>query len=152
MIPIKTYTPAKRSISAIFLAALLILIIGTALLMTLALLVKKTSIVLLLLFYAAAAVTLIFGVPRYFKFTSLTVSPEEICYRSGFLSDNREYMPTASVKSVTSIITPLSTFTGLNFLIINALGAKIIVPFMRRSECIDAVNSINEFIRARSAG
>ena len=152
MIPIKTYTPARRSITAIFLVALLILVIGTGMLMALALLVKKTSIVLLLLFYAAAALTLIFGVPRYFKYTKLTVSAEEICYRSGFLSDNREYMPTDSVKSVTSIVTPLSSFTGLNFLMINALGAKIIVPFMRRSDCLDAVNSINELIKARNKG
>lgn len=150
MIAIKTYTPAKRAIPTIFLAALLLLIIGTALLMTLALLVKKTSIVLLLLFWAFAGLVLIFGVPRYFKITKLTVSPDEICYKSGFLADNRQYMPTASVKSVTSIITPLSQYTGLNFLIVNALGAKIIVPFMRKNECKEAVDEINSLIKARN--
>lgn len=149
MILIKTYTPAKRAIVSIFFTALLLMSLGTAIFAMLALADRKLALVLLICFWALSAMVMVFGVPRYYRFTKLDLSPEEICYRSGFISDSRQYMPTSSVKSVTTIITPMSRYTGLNFVIINALGSKIIVPFMRKSDCREATEYINSLIKAR---
>ena len=61
----------------------------------------------------------------------------------------KQFMLTESVKSVTTVITPLSRFTGMNFIVLNALGSKLLMPFLSKKDAMEITSIINQSIRAR---
>lgn len=64
-------------------------------------------------------------------------------------SVNYILMPTSAIKSVTTIITPLGSITGLNFVVLNALGARLLIPFMSRRDAMEISAIVNSSIRNR---
>ena len=58
-------------------------------------------------------------------------------------------MPMDAVKSVSMVISPMGARTGLNFIVLNALGARLIVPFLDKEDCIDIYSFVNELIMKR---
>jgi hypothetical protein len=61
----------------------------------------------------------------------------------------RHFMPTSAIKSVTTIITPLGSITGLNFVVLNALGARLLIHFMSRRDAMEISAIVNSSIRNR---
>lgn len=87
-------------------------------------------------------------IPHYFICARAVITGNEIAAAGGFINTRSDYMPVSSVKSVSVIITPLGSVTGFNFVIINALGARLLLSFLRKSDALDIASRINDMIRA----
>lgn len=87
--------------------------------------------------------------PFYFRKAYFTVSSREVTACTGLITTARHFMPTASIKSVTTIITPLGSVTGLNFVVLNSLGAKLLIPFMSRKDAMEISAIVNSAVRTR---
>lgn len=72
-------------------------------------------------------------IPHYFLHAKVIITKNEIATSGGFIFLKNDYMPISSIKSISVIITPLGRFTGFNFAVINALGARILICFMRKA-------------------
>ena len=88
-------------------------------------------------------------IPKFFKHNHFSVSDKDIVCVKGVLTYKTVYMPMDSVRSVTMIVTPMGDRTGFNFLILNALGSKMILFFISKKDCIDIYSKVNEVISQR---
>lgn len=96
-----------------------------------------------------AALFCLLMLPFYFIRSYFTVSSKEVTAFTGLFFTMRHFMPTSAIKSVTTIITPLGSITGLNFVVLNALGARLLIPFMSRRDAMEISAIVNSSIRNR---
>lgn len=96
-------------------------------------------------FAALFAVMILF--PIIFAKSYYTVSSDEIQKLSGMFFVRRQYMKTSSVQYITTVITPFSSLTGLNFIVINALGGQLILWFLSKKDALEISASLNRSIR-----
>lgn len=104
---------------------------------------------ILLPIWIAAAVFCLLVLPFYFIRAYFTVSSKEVTALTGLIITARHFLPTSSIKSVTTIITPLGSITGLNFVVLNCLGARLLIPFMSRKNAMEISAVVNTAIRRR---
>lgn len=93
-----------------------------------------TTIIVLIL-WAITITVAFFLIPAYYINTRIIISTEKIIKQTFFITHKHTFMSQSSIASITIIITPLSRFTGLNAIIINALGARLLIPFLSKSDC-----------------
>ena len=96
-----------------------------------------------------AALFCLLVLPFYFIRSYFTVSSKEVTAFTALFFTMRHFMPTSAIKSVTTIITPLGSITGLNFVVLNALGARLLIPFMSRRDAMEISAIVNSSIRNR---
>lgn len=99
--------------------------------------------------WIAAIVVALFIMPVFFVGAYATVSDKEITLNRTFIFKVKTFMPVESVKSVTAILLPLGRFVGLNFITINAMGARLIIPFLARQDAMEIYAIVNSAIRRR---
>lgn len=105
---------------------------------------------ILLPLWAIATVYAVVVLPFYFFKARFTVSSKEITAKGGLIVTTSQFMQTSSVKSVTTVMLPLGRITGMNFIILNALGARLLIPFLRRKDAVEITDIVNNSIRSRS--
>lgn len=88
-------------------------------------------------------------IPLYFRRTVYCISSAEISKHSGMIYLSRTVMKFSAVQYITEIVTPLSRITALNFIIINALGGKILIPFLSSSDCDEISSLVSSQLRKR---
>ncbi|WP_295152203.1 PH domain-containing protein [uncultured Ruminococcus sp.] len=103
----------------------------------------------LLPLWVIAALFAVLVLPFYFHKACYTVSNKEITAKSGLIITSKQFMLTSAVKSVTSILLPLGRITGMNFVILNALGSRLVIPFMNKRDAEEIVEVVNNSIRSR---
>lgn len=86
--------------------------------------------------------------PIIFAKSFYTVTDDEIQKLSGMFFVRRQFMKTSSVQYITTVITPFSSLTGLNFIIINALGGQLILWFLSKKDALEISASLNRGIRS----
>lgn len=99
-----------------------------------------------------AVVTILYGcifLPIFFKSSRYTIGPKEIKKQAGMLFFTKQYMKLESIQYVSSVIFPLSQFTGLNFVTINAFGGRVIFMFLSRNDALEIINYLEEYIKRR---
>lgn len=99
-----------------------------------------------------AVVTVLYGcifLPIFFKSSRYTIGPNEIKKQVGMLFFTKQYMKLESIQYVSSVIFPLSQFTGLNFVTINAFGGRVIFMFLSRNDALEIINYLEEYIKRR---
>lgn len=106
----------------------------------------------LLPIWIVSALFAVLVLPFYFHKTRFTVSSKEITAKSGLLVTSRQFMLTSSVKSVTTVMLPLGKLTGMNFIILNALGARLLIPFLNKKDAVEITDIVNNTIRSRGEG
>ena len=87
--------------------------------------------------------------PFYFHKAGYTVSSKEITAKSGLIVTSKQFMLTSAVKSVTAIFLPLGRFTGMNFIVLNALGSRLVIPFLSKRDAQEIADQVNNSIRSR---
>lgn len=102
----------------------------------------------ILLIPAALAALLV--LPAFFFGTFFTVSGKEITVCRSFIMNVKTLMPVSSVKSVTTVMLPLSKYTGMNFVVVNSLGGKVVLPFLSKSSALEITSVINHSLRRRA--
>ena len=80
-------------------------------------------------------IALIVYLPLLISNTYCQINSGSITVCSGVLIKHRSTIKSSSIIYLTECTTPLSQFTNLNFLIINALGAKTVLCFLSKSDC-----------------
>lgn len=141
--------PAKRSIVFIYVSMLLIAMLITQLVLTFDSFLKEVGNYILIILWAVVGIYLLILFPLFYKKTRFMVSKDDIVKYTFLFTFKYQYMTMDSVRSVSTIITPLSRVTGLNFIIINALGSKMVLPFILKNDCLKITKYFNEIISNR---
>ena len=143
----KSYLPAKR---AMFCAYMLLAIIGAGLSFLIyryaVMLPAVTLRIIAGVMWALILLIALFLIPRYFFHARVVITKNEIAAAGGFYFFKDDYIPVASIKSVSVIVTPLGRLTGLNFIVINALGSRVVLSFLRKRDAADIAATINKMI------
>jgi membrane protein YdbS with pleckstrin-like domain len=153
----KIYKLSKRPLALIYaLLGAILFFIRFALNLVLDLVEKYAHIhsnfadyYVLLPLWVIAALFAVLVLPFYFHKARYTVSDKEITAKSGLFITSKQFMLTSSVKSVTCILLPLGRLTGMNFIILNALGSRLVIPFLGRRDAEEIANLVNNSIRSR---
>ena len=99
--------------------------------------------------WVTAALFAVLVLPFYFHKARYTVSSKEITAKSGLVMTSKQFMLTSAVKSVTSILLPLGRLTGMNFIVLNALGSRLVIPFLSRRDAEEIAELVNNSSRSR---
>lgn len=154
----KIYKLSKRPLALIYmLLAAILLLIRFALALVLELIEQFVpgysgfaDHYVLLPLWVIAALFAVLVLPFYFFKARYTVSDKEITAKGGMIVTSKQFMLTSAVKSVTSILLPLGRLTGMNFIILNALGSRLVIPFLNRRDAEEIAGLVNSAIRSRS--
>mgnify|MGYP003529668400 CR=1 FL=1 len=103
----------------------------------------------IILFCALFVIIGAFWLPLYFSKTVYYISDFEISKQSGVLFEKKQLMKVKSVQYYTRLLTPLSKFTGFNFLKMNALGGSILLWFLNKDDANEIADTLALAIRAR---
>ncbi|MGN1133504.1 MAG: hypothetical protein ACI4RN_03505 [Oscillospiraceae bacterium] len=141
--------PAKRSVFLIYFVSIVLFCVLFYFSSYLKPFLGRYMQLLYIILCVIAAVVLFVILPVFFKYTSITITNKEIIKHSFFALFKTQYMSMESVTSVTTAMLPLSKYTGFNFMSVNALGANMIMLFMKREDCIAISKYIEENISKR---
>lgn len=144
-----TCKPAKRSIILIYFFILFIAVVITQLVIFFDFFLKIVAVYILIGLWVIVGAYLLVLFPLYFKKTRFLVSDGDIVKYTFLFAFKYQYMTMDSVKSVSTIITPFSRITGMNFIVINALGAKMLLPLLVKKDCKEITKLINENVSHR---
>ena len=87
-------------------------------------------ILLCIIFLAAGFFTAIIYLPIYFKNLNYYVSNDRIIKESGFYFKKKQIVRIDKIQFTTSVSTPYSKLTGLNFIVLYAYGGMMTVMFL----------------------
>ncbi len=145
----KTYKMNKAAINFIRLAMILITLIVTYLSFVY---LSDYPIIMWLVIGLFVTVTVLYGcifLPIYAKSSRYTIGPKDIRKQAGMLFFTKQYMKLESIQYVSSVIFPLSQFTGLNFVTINAFGGRVIFMFLSRNDALEIISFLEEYIKKK---
>ena len=91
----------------------------------------------------------IIWLPLYFARASYIVSSQEVIRNTGFFFRIRQTMKVSAIQYVTLIITPFSSVTGFNFVIINALGGNLLLFYLSKTDAEEIVRNLTATINIR---
>lgn len=146
----KRYRPSRYALNFIRFAAALVSAAATVASLRFLSSYKIIMYILIGLFWS---VSFLFGfilLPIYFSRTSYSVSSAAVSKYGGMLFTQRQFMKGSSIQYITTIITPFSRITSFNFIIINALGGKIFLGFLSKSDAMEITSTLNRAIEKRS--
>ncbi|HCJ41351.1 MAG TPA: hypothetical protein DHV89_07510 [Ruminococcus sp.] len=153
----KIYKLSKKPLVLLYvLLAAVLLLIEYALNMVLALIDRFVpgfhgfaDYYVLLPVWVMASLFAVLVLPFYFHKAGYTVSDKEITAKGGLIVTSKQFMLTSAVRSVTLILLPLGRLTGMNFIILNALGSRLVIPFLNRRDAEEIAELVNNSIRSR---
>ena len=97
--------------------------------------------------WGAAILYGVFFLPIYFKNTVYNISDSDIRKSTGMIFFSKQYMKLRSIQYISTIITPFSRLTGLNFIIINAWGGRMLFCFLKRDEAMELSSQLDEIAK-----
>ena len=104
---------------------------------------RITMTLLLCLFWLAAILFAAVLLPAYFSRTVIYISPTDISMKTGIIYVKRHHMKADAIQYVSTITTFMSKYTGLNFVILRAMGGTMVLPFLG----LDDVREIEDIMR-----
>ena len=130
----KIYTADKNClnilrVSVIVLTFVLIVLCGEVLSF-----IPIIMIVLSVIFAVVGFFTAIVYLPVYFRKLSYTISDNKIIKKSGFFFYKTQMMQIKTIQFSTTVSTPFSKITGLNFIFLYAYGGMMTVLFLDRHD------------------
>lgn len=87
--------------------------------------------------------------PLYFSKAYYLVSSQEVIRNTGFFIRVRQIMKVSAVQYTTIILTPFSSVTGFNFVILNALGGNLFLLFLSKTDAEEIARTLTESISTR---
>lgn len=94
-------------------------------------------ILLCIIFLAAGFFTAIIYLPIYFKNLNYYVSNDRIIKESGFYFKKKQIIRIDKIQFTTSVSTPFSKLTGLNFIVLYAYGGMMTVMFLSDHDFVE---------------
>lgn len=145
----KKYYPSKNSLYILKVIFLLLAIIFSFLAKVYISAYPILMWIAIILFCAMFVIIGAIWLPLYFSKTVYYVSEFEISKQSGVLFEKKQLMKVKSVQYLTRMLTPLSKFTGFNFLKMNALGGSISLWFLKKDDANQIAGILSAAIKAR---
>lgn len=146
----KKYYPYKTSLKILgvlgFLLSCLLTFLSTLFLVPYPIIMTLAII----LFWTTYVVIILIAFPIYFSKTNYFISTNEVAKQSGIIYFTRQLMRTDSIQYMTYFSTPLSKYTGFNFLVFNALGGKVVFLFLSKKDADEISSTISAIIRQKS--
>lgn len=143
------FKPSRNAMMVCYLLLAVLFAVVCSVFTAAAIIMRRVPIYLIL--FMASLLLLIMGgiMPRLFNNHSVSISEKEIFCTRGLFNERTVFMPVDAVKSVTMVITPLGEKSGLNFVVLNAMGSKLVIPFLAKSDCVKICDHINLQIKKR---
>lgn len=88
--------------------------------------------------------TAIIYLPLYIKKTIITIAENEIIVRTGVFIETKSIMRHDAVQYISIVRTPLSKYTSLNNIVVNALGGRLFLLFLSRENAEEIVDILQE--------
>ncbi|MCC8130815.1 MAG: PH domain-containing protein [Ruminococcus sp.] len=139
----RKYQPKHAALIVIDVAIVLLTIILTCFTVGYLSNHKIIMTLLLCLFWLAAILFAAILLPGYFSRTVIYISPSEISMKTGIIYVKRHQMKTSAIQYVSTITTFMSKYTGLNFVILRAMGGTMVLPFLG----VEDLREIEELMR-----
>lgn len=144
-----TCKPAKRSIVILYILLLALALFLTFLTLRFERYLKGASGIILAVVWILTLAFMLILLPMYYKLTRIYVSDQEVTKYTFLFTYKYQYMSMNAVKSVTTFITPFGKYTGLNFIIVNALGSRMLLPLLGKNDCREISYFLNDIISGR---
>ncbi|MCD7783968.1 MAG: hypothetical protein LUH18_00025 [Oscillospiraceae bacterium] len=139
----RKYQPKRAALIVIDVAIVIITAILTVFTVVYLSNHKIIMTLLLCLFWLVAILFAAVLLPAYFSRTVIYISPTDISMKTGIVYVKRHHMKTDAVQYVSTITTFMSKYTGLNFVILRAMGGTMVLPFLG----LDDLHEIEELMR-----
>ncbi|MCD8344373.1 MAG: PH domain-containing protein [Oscillospiraceae bacterium] len=139
----RKYQPKHAALIVIDVAIVLLTIILTCFTVGYLSNHKIIMTLLLCLFWLAAILFAAILLPGYFSRTVIYISPSEISMKTGIIYVKRHQMKTSAIQYVSTITAFMSKYTGLNFVILRAMGGTMVLPFLG----VEDLREIEELMR-----
>ncbi len=106
-------------------------------------------ITITIIFLVAAAV-IFFWLPFWFGSISYSVSETRITRKSGIVFRREQVMRTTALQYTTTLRTPFSKWTGLNFIPLHAYGGTLFLAFLSRDDAGEIQQFLQENVYCRT--
>lgn len=103
-------------------------------------------------FAVAYFIVALLWLPAFFKNMSFDISPNEIVCNTGAFFRNKRLMKMSAMQYYTAVSTPFSEITGINFVILNALGGNIVLMFLSKEDLTEISDFLETIIKKRTEG
>lgn len=140
----KRYVPAKKALHSLrfIMTALAIAITAISYIF-----LNSHNIIMWIIISVCWGMVILYGIfflPIYFRNTAYNISDSDLRKKTGMVFFSKQFMKMRSIQYISTIITPFSRFTGLNFIIVNAWGGKMVFCFLNRDEALDISSYLDE--------
>ena len=85
--------------------------------------------------------------PLYFSRTLYSFDKNAISKKGGLFYNKKQLMKFSSVQYYTTVKTPLSELTSLNFVIIHALGGRVVLNYLSAKELAEVEGIMSENLK-----
>jgi len=99
------------------------------------------------LFWTLFVLVALISLPIFFSKTYYFVSTNEVAKQSGIFFESNQLMRVSSIQYISTVATPLSKYTGFNFIKLNALGGYLVLLFLSKSDADDMTATISASLR-----
>lgn len=144
----RKYTLSLAALRVIQISQLLLSVLITALSLIYLSSLKILMICIIAICWVITLLSAGLLLPLGFRKAVIYISTAEISFHYGILFRHRQHMRAESVQYVSQMKMPLSSVTGFNFVAIHALGATIILPFLKRKDSEEIITLLQERIIA----
>lgn len=143
----KRYVPAKKALNSIRIIILILAVVVTALSYVF---FNSHNIIMWIIICVCWGTAILYGIfflPIYFKNTVYNIYDSDIRKKTGMIFFSKQNMKIRSIQYISTIITPFSKLTGLNFIIVNAWGGRMILCFLTRDEAMELSSYLDEIAK-----
>lgn len=143
----KRYVPDKKALNSI---RFIMLILAVAITVISYIFLNNYNIIMWIIICVCWGAAILYGVlflPIYFRKTVYNISDSDLRKKTGMLFFSKQFMKMRSIQYISTIITPFSRLTGLNFIIVNAWGGRMIFCFLTRDETLEISSHLDEFAK-----
>lgn len=148
----KKYIPTKKALYFFGIILFLLLIVAAVGAYYVAVrfsLQMLMSIVFAIFSVVVLAVIFVY-MPLYFKHTAYYVGENSVKRNGGAFMLTSQMMKVKSIQYISRVKLPLSKVTGLNFIIISALGGKVAFGFLSDEDACEIEDNIRRYISCQT--
>ena len=143
----KRYVPARKALNSI---RIIIFVLAAAVTAISHIFLKDHNIIMWIIICICWGTAILYGVfflPVYFRNTVYNISESDLRKKTGMIFFSNQFMKIRAIQYISTIITPFSKLTALNFIVVNAWGGRMIFCFLTRDEALEISSHLNEFAK-----
>lgn len=140
----KRYVPAKKALQSL---RFIMIVLAIAVTVISYIFLNSHNIIMWIIICVCWGMVILYGVfflPIYFRNTVYNISDSDLRKKTGMVFFSKQFMKMSSIQYISTIITPFSKVTALNFIIVNAWGGRMIFCFLNRDEALEISSRLDK--------